>query len=72
MAAPRHQLANEMVLAYLRVREQCQPASEYSGVQVNADESSLVAGVADFCAGSNTYANQDIVGADRQFVVVAG
>ncbi len=63
MAAPRQQLANEMVLAYLRVREQCQPASEYSRVRVNADASALVAGVAPFCAGSNsnaaTYANQD-------------
>ena len=57
MAAPRQQLANEMVLAYLRVREQCQPASEYSQVQVSADESSLVAGVADVCAVN--YSDQD-------------
>ncbi len=58
MTAPKQRLANEMLLAYLRIREQCQPASEYSQVQVSADESSLVAGVADGCAVS--YSDQDI------------
>ena len=70
MAAPKRQLANEMVLAYLRVREQCQPASDYSQVQVSADESSLVAGVADFCAVSLFRPGH--LGADRQPVMVAG
>ena len=59
MAAPRRQFANEMVLAYLSVREQCQPASTYSQVQVIADESSLTAGVADWCTA--TYSDQDIL-----------
>lgn len=58
MAVPKQRLANEMRLAYLRIREQCQPASEYSQVQVSADESSLVAGVADACAVN--YSDQDI------------
>ncbi len=51
-------LANELNVAYLRVRERCQLPARFPEVQVQSDEGFLVAGATAFCDGN--FANQNV------------
>ena len=55
---PGSGLSNELNLAYLRVREECQPPEHFPEVWVRADAGFLTAGDQEFC--SVNYSNQDV------------
>ena len=51
-------LANELNVAYLRVRERCESPVRFPELQVLADSASLVAGATGFCTGN--FSNQNV------------